>query len=364
MNASATSLSLDFEFDAADAMAVGPRAKRVNDGTQRRSKRQLAADPSVVSAARNLAGSAILSATVQDAAIAPASQIAPTAALTSEKVRSRRGDFLYLDIETVPDYSRLESFGLPPVPLARIEGDIDECPAPEDLLKNSVRNFADDMRNEWPCDDYLNLLIAAERNGKNRDGIMKEIESFRREKQRIREAADERRKLLSTTPEYLRIVAIGWAVGSGPVQSMVNAEAADGLRQQHESEMLQTLVSLIEADHQSPIVGFGVLGFDLPAILTRCILLGIPVGRLIDRRPWGRDVIDLCSARYDKAWGRPLGLKPLARCLGIPVPAGDVDGSQVEALLANDPAEVGEYVRSDVEITRELHRMYVGYFCL
>lgn len=363
MSASATSFPLDFEFDAADAMAVGPHVKRVNDGTQRRSKRRLAESSAGAAAhvAKSLASANVAATTPPQAQVLAAVQTP----LDDRTIRGPgRGDFLYLDIETVPDYSRLESFGLPPVPLARIESDIDECPAPEDLLKNSVSNFADDMRNEWPCDDYLNLLIAVERNGKNRDGIVKEIESFRREKQRIREAADERRKLLSTTPEYLRIVAVGWAVGSGPVQSMVNAEAADGLRQQHESEMLQTIVSLIEADHQSPIVGFGVLGFDLPAILTRCILLGIPIGRLIDRRPWGRDVIDLCSARYDKVWGRPLGLKSLARCLGIPVPAGDVDGSQVEALLANDPAKVAEYVRSDVEITRELHRMYAGYFCL
>lgn len=352
-------ISLETEFDAAEALAVGPRVRVPDaDKPKRKSKKQLA-DEFAQQQQRNLAAAGDSATVIQDVAIAPSSRVSgPIGGL----IRTDAGQCLYLDIETVPDYSREHLFGLPPVPVPLAESTADECGEPGDFLNNSVANFAQELRDYQPCDDFLSLLIVAERAAKNRDGIVKEIESFRRERQKVIDAAAERRKLLSTTPEYLRIVAVGWAVGGGEVRSMLNVETEDGLRQEREVEILSTILSLVESD-QAPIVGYGILGFDLPAILTRCVLLGVPVGRLIDRRPWGRDVIDVCSARYDKAWGKPLGLKPLAKCLGIQVPEEGMDGSQVEEMMAADPAKVARYVESDVVITREVHWMYRGVFC-
>ena len=50
--------------------------------------------------------------------------------------------------------------------------------------------------------------------------------------------------------------------------------------------------------------------------------------------------------------------------IGVPVPAGDTDGSDVERMLAEDPAAVHRYVQSDVEVTRALHRKWSGVFCI
>lgn len=56
-------------------------------------------------------------------------------------------------------------------------------------------------------------------------------------------------------------------------------------------------------------------------------------------------------------------LKDLAKWYGIEVPAGDVDGSQVLELYQSDPEMLARYVRSDVEITRQLHGLWRGTFC-
>lgn len=47
----------------------------------------------------------------------------------------------------------------------------------------------------------------------------------------------------------------------------------------------------------------------------------------------------------------------------VPIPAEDVDGSQVYELMRDGRIEeVGEYVRSDVHLTRSLHCKLAGYF--
>jgi len=56
-------------------------------------------------------------------------------------------------------------------------------------------------------------------------------------------------------------------------------------------------------------------------------------------------------------------LKQLCKLYGIEVPAGDVDGSQVLDLMRSEPGKVGEYVRSDVDVTRSLHNKFKGFFC-
>lgn len=317
---------MDLELDTANALAVGPRP-------QRQPRRG-------------------------DCGPLPARDLSTASETVSVPavVASLPGEPLYLDIETVPDYSRLHLFGLPDVPPVRDELPLEKCGEPAEAVNQSVANVATELRDLWPCDAFLDACIAAEKAGKNRDGVLKEIESFRREKQRNRDAAEERRKLLSTTPEYCRIVAVGWAIGSGEVLSSVDDDGTMG-----ERRMLEFVAESIRRCGQ--VVGFGVLSFDLPVVLFRCALLGVEFPRFLNRSPHGSDVIDLHAARYAGGWGKPMGLKPLAKCMGIDIPAGDCDGSQVESLLANDPEKLGEYVRSDVHITRELHRKFRGYFC-
>lgn len=266
---------------------------------------------------------------------------------------------LFFDLETVPDYSRLESFGLDPLPEIRAEHSTGQCPPCDQMLTESLDAIRQRLAALNPVDEYLDALAAAEQQAKKpRVGIGDAIASVRKSREAVKNAPRDRSKLLSVTPEYCRIAALGWATGSGDVQSLTCGEHAD-CDTTDEKLLLQTFWSL--ALEARPLIGFNVLGFDLRVIFVRSAILGVLPSRLIDMKPWGRDVLDLMEVRFSRS--QAMGLKRLAPLYGIAVPAGDCDGSQVEELMRTDPKKVGEYVRSDVTITRELYRKFAGYFC-
>ena len=262
----------------------------------------------------------------------------------------------YFDLETVPDESRLELFGLEPVPPVELRETM-ACPPPTDVVAGTVADAKAKLQGVFTADEYYEACIKAEAAGKNRDGVIKEIQAAKAARDKALSAGDERRKLLSTTPEFCRIVALGLAVGEGPAHSLVV-----GLKGVTEVQILETFWSHA-LSHR--LVGFNCLSFDLPVLFTRSVLLDVPSTKQLDLKPWGSDVLDLYHARFNgrgSAGGeRPGRLKDLARVMGIPVPAGDVDGSLVADLFASDPAKVGQYVASDIEVTRTYHRMYRGY---
>ena len=269
-----------------------------------------------------------------------------------------RGLCLYLDLETAPDEERLELFGLPPVEEPRPVKPSVECGDPATVLIGSLEIVGRKLAELNPDDAFLELLIATEAGSpKPRGGVATACRSIRSAREAAAGAEGERRKLLSVTPEYCRIVAVGWAVGSGPVQSRVIEVDRDELL------LLYAIWDLISL--YSPIVGYNVLGFDLAVLRARSIILGAEPSRWLNDSPWGnRDVVDLMLARFGRAGGRAMKLKQLAKLYGVPVPAGDCDGSQVERLLREDPAALARYVESDIEVTRGLHRKFSGHFCL
>jgi hypothetical protein len=143
-------------------------------------------------------------------------------------------------------------------------------------------------------------------------------------------------------PEFCKIVALGYAIDDRPVQALSGVETYI-LRQFWELAKGQTLC------------GFNVLNFDLPVIYVRSAELGIRSSRLIDRKPWAGHVIDLYEARRYTAGS--MGLKMLAKSYGFRM--ADADGSQVKDM---DAGQIELYVKSDVEITRELYKRYKGFF--
>lgn len=268
---------------------------------------------------------------------------------------------LFFDIETVPDYSRLESFGLDPLPKILPEAASAECPEIAALLKSGLEVIEKKLLTLNPTDEYLDAVASAEALAeKPRVGVGKAVAAVRAARERVKNAAGDRRKLLSVTPEYCRIAALGWAVGSGRVESLTCGEHAD-CDTTDERELLTTFWSL--ALDARPLIGFNVLHFDLRVLFVRSALLGVMPSRLLDCRPYGsRDVLDLMLVRFGSV-SQAMGLKKLAPLYGIEVPAGDCDGSQVEELMRTDPNKVGLYVASDVAVTRELYRRMAGFFC-
>lgn len=270
----------------------------------------------------------------------------------------RHDNAFYFDLETVPDEQRLASFGLEPLPQLPPITPVSELPDPADFVTQDLDAIRKFLAAHNPPDEWLDSVITEEqRLKKPRKGLEDAVDTLASRMNSIANAADDRRLLLSVTPEFCRIAAFGWGIGGGDVNSTVCHTPED------EARVIDHFWNLWQ--RHSPIVGFNVLSFDLPVIFARSAILGIPASRPIDLKPWGKDVVDLYAIRFPKMkqQGQPGKLKELAPLYGIPVPAGDVDGSQVAELLAANPEKLGRYVRSDVEITRELHRRWRGLFC-
>lgn len=260
--------------------------------------------------------------------------------ITNGKPPSKHA-YLYLDLETVPDYSRLAQFdipALPPMATALL--------TPVQFCSQTLGEVKEWFENHSAPEKWLSEIEEHERNQKKpRVGLFEAI-------QKSRDAVAVRSKLLSVTPEYCRIVAAAWATGSGKVHSTVFDQHA-------EAAYLETLWR--EIANVRTIIGYNILNFDLPVILTRSALLGVTPSRRINLSPYrNTDVCDLMVARWPK--GGAMGLKKLARALGIEIPADDCDGSQVEMLYNTDPEKLKAYVGSDVSVTREVHRLMSGYF--
>jgi hypothetical protein len=253
-------------------------------------------------------------------------------------------DIIYFDLETIPDWSRFNSFDLD-VP-ERI--DLEKCPNVEAFCSQAITTSKEWLAEHQPPDSWLNKCELFERSsGKPRKGFIEELQKASRR-------SDDLRKQMATTPEYCRIVAAGWSGITGEIDSMVET-TIDGERM-----ILHTLWH--EFAGKSRICGYNILGFDLPVLLTRSLLLGISPSRPISLDRYTNNVVlDLMQKRF--ANGKFGKLKSVCKALGIDVPAGDCDGSQVEDLARDDPDMLGVYVRSDVEITRRLHEMWSGYFC-
>ena len=293
----------------------------------------------------------------------PTDSTEPTKETKPKRATKPSRRMVYIDIETIPDESREHLFDLEPVPVAGPRTPAKDMMTVDELRSGTLDAIKEVLKSRRPDDEYLLALEESERNGTgkqaNRKGLFDAIAELRDEATKIEQALAARQKKMATDPEMCRIVALGWAVGGDPAEALVvGQKKADGAGLITETMLLERFWLLV-ADN-TPIVGFNICGFDLPVIFTRSILLDVSPSRTIDLTPWKTDVVDLMADRFPRQQAKRL--KYLAALLGIPIPTEDVDGSKVSELFATDPAKVGEYVRSDISVTRELHRKYRGLF--
>lgn len=255
---------------------------------------------------------------------------------------SRREGILFFDVETVPDETRFPRPKTPePVTLGKDLTDVLSNP------KHTVGQIEELLRRN-PVKEEIDAIEAAERSGKNRKGVLDAITLAR----------------TGGNPEFVewtkyslhplrcRIVTIGWAVGKNPVRSIV-ATSDDAER------LLLRAWWMLIGDPERQHCGFNTLGFDLEVLCFRSLILGVNPTRSLNRSKWdsNREAIDLYQKLFP--FGSPSGggadCKSICRALGIEIPAGDMDGSQVLGLWdAQDFDAIGRYVESDVAIEREL----------
>lgn len=268
------------------------------------------------------------------------------------------GRSLYFDIETVPDEIRGghlgENFGLDPLRSLPPETKPEHLLRPDEFVTQDLDAIRKWFAAHNPPEVWVDQVIEAERAGKKpRKGLLDAIDEWQSRSFAIANEESERVKLLSVTPEYCRVVALGWAIGGGPIESLATND---------ELVIVRKFWELV-ARH-SPLIGFNAAGFDLVVMQVRSVLLGVkPTKCFAGLKPWDTSsVVDLMISRFPKS--RAMKLKDLARLYGIEVPAGETSGGEVyELVKAGEFIRLGEYVRSDVHVTRELHRRWVGTFC-
>lgn len=267
----------------------------------------------------------------------------------------REGDPVYLDIETVPDdeSTRAKFFPVQPLPAevaAEKMMDVDK------FIGLAIAKQEEYLDPITPPQAWVSRCIAAELtrdDKKTRDGTMKLLHGKR--------AAEEQYvKSLSVNPMTLKIVSIGIGVGGCPVR-VLTLDACES-----ESSMLSEAWKILCDRRFTPIVGFGVRRFDLPAMLIRSSILGVDVPRLLDLRKYGSsDVIDFENVLFDGQVPRGHGMKACAGLLGIDVPESHGDGSQVYKFYKDGNwAAIATYNRGDVEILRAIHEKVSGKLCL
>ena len=159
---------------------------------------------------------------------------------------------------------------------------------------------------------------------------------------------------------YGRIACVCYAFDDGPTYSIDHED---------ESVLLANLYGHIEevtgVEHHAGVahtaltfVGHNIIGFDLPFIKHRSIVLGVKpplsVRKAFDAKPWGGEVADtMLMWSSDKE--KRASMDKLCKAFGIPG-KGDFDGSMVAETWPVDPQKVIDYCKDDVARTRAIFR--------
>ncbi len=242
---------------------------------------------------------------------------------------------IYLDIETVPDMrdGAREAF---------IENARNNVKAPSDLTKEKAL-------------DELGVTDASERKFTSKDRALSMwCERFGQEK--AEEIGDSEWRKTSFDATQGHICCVGWAIDdSEPVSDFIQTI-------NDEKEVLNLFFSEIKKSHahdhmRRPLfIGHNHVGFDLPFIFRRAVILGVEPPIWMPRLPkaWDESVFDTMVE-----WAghnNRISMDALCRALGIAGKDG-MDGSMVcDSFLQGQIEKIAEYCCGDVHRTREIYR--------
>jgi len=155
------------------------------------------------------------------------------------------------------------------------------------------------------------------------------------------------------------VVCIGLAVQDGPAVSyQLPADGYCTNLRNEETRVLQDFFShLTDAGH-SVLVGHNIIGFDLPFLWKRCMVLGVKPPLWFPRNPskYSSEMVRDTMNLWDMEQRAGGSMDRICRLLGIPG-KGDVSGADVWPMVkAGDVEAVAAYCRGDVERTRAMFK--------
>ena len=109
---------------------------------------------------------------------------------------------------------------------------------------------------------------------------------------------------------------------------------------------------LVEKQHK--LVGFNICGFDLPFLIRRSWILGVPVSNALRRGRYWNDhyIIDLAETWKLGIYNDHISLDRLSKVLGIGQKTGS--GKDFHKLLEENPVKALEYLKTDLDLTAKL----------
>jgi len=150
------------------------------------------------------------------------------------------------------------------------------------------------------------------------------------------------------------VVCIAWAVGDG----LAVCTHAGGIpTADEERETLRAFFERVRDAGHCTFIGHNIIGFDLPFLWKRAMVLGVKPPTIFPRnpKPWSELVQDtmLLWDGQQRAGG---SMDRICRLMGIPGKQG-MSGADVWPMVqAGRLDEVVEYCRADVERTRAMYK--------
>ena len=154
------------------------------------------------------------------------------------------------------------------------------------------------------------------------------------------------------------VVCIGYAIDDQPAECLsVDGELIGDANA--EADLLREFFDVLtyEAGTKLRFVGHNLIGFDLPFLWKRAMVLGVKPPWTFPRnpKPWS-ELVDDTMLMWDSTQRAGGSMDRLCRLFGIPGKAG-MDGSKVwPAVRDGRIADVVAYCKGDVERTRQLHK--------
>ena len=241
--------------------------------------------------------------------------------------------------------------------------DLETVPSQDPALVDSIRA---DMRQNFKAPSTLTKEKACAELGMTDPDKIKYtskdkalemwVERFRDEK--LEDAVQDEYRKTSFDGGKGHIAVIGMAIDDEYPFASYTVDGNGDFDVSVERDVIQSAFNEINSvfnpatDMRPVFIGHNVTGFDLRFMFQRAVVLGIKPPSIIpfNARPWNEHVFDTMVA-----WagvGNRISLDNLCKALGVEG-KGSIDGSQVWPMIQEGRiAEVAEYCRHDVEITR------------
>lgn len=153
------------------------------------------------------------------------------------------------------------------------------------------------------------------------------------------------------------VVCIALAVDDEPARSYQVAADAYGKRDA-ETAVLECFLSDLTDIGRCVLVGHNIIGFDLPFLWKRCMVLNVKPPLWFPRNPskYSSETVRDTMNLWDMEQRAGGSMDRICKLLGIPG-KGDISGADVWPMVkAGDIEGVAEYCRADVKRTRAMFK--------